>query len=163
MPQTLLALLALMLAVTFSINQREVTTAAQLRMIESEIGVMATGVANQVFDHIGTHSFDAAGVVDSPAQFRPAASFGAARGWETAATIDDFHGQSTEVSIEAAHGPIDFSVSAHVEYVERSGSQFVASTSPQYLKQVRVEVEGPRGFRAELARVYSYFDTQPGA
>ncbi len=162
MPQTLLALLALMLAVTFSINQREATTAAQMRMIDSEIGVMATGVANQVFDHIGTFPFDAAGVVDSPSQFRPASSFGEARGWEAASTIDDFHDQSTEFSVEAAHGSIDFSVSAHVEYVQRDGSQFVASTSPQYLKQVRVEVEGPRGFRAELARIYSYFDTQPG-
>lgn len=163
MPQTLLALLALMLAVTFSINQREVTTAAQLRMIESEIGVMATGVANQVFDHIGTYPFDAAGVVDSPTQLRPAASFGTGKGWDKAATIDDFHGKNTEFSIEAAHGSVDFSVSAQVEYVRRDGSQFVASTSPQYLKQVRVVVEGPRGFRADLARVYSYFDTQPGA
>lgn len=163
MPQTLLALLALILAITFSINQQEVTTSAQRRLLENEIGVMATGIANQVFDQIGARPFDAAGTVDSPTQFRPPQEFGAAASWDEAATIDDFHDKSTEVAIANALGEIVYSASARVEYVEQVSGQFVATTTPQYLKQVTIEIEGPLGFRAELARVYSYFDTLPEA
>lgn len=163
MPQTLLALLALMLAVTFSINQREATTAAQQRMLENEIGVMATGVANQVLDHIGAHRFDAAGAVESTAQLRPYEAFGAAPSWEEATAIDDFHRKQTEVEVEAGRGAIVFPVAAKVEYVERVGGDFVRSDTQQYLKQVTITVTGPLGFRAKMARVYSYFDALPEA
>lgn len=58
MPQTLLAMLALMLATLLAINQQRMRVETQRAMLDDELEVMATGIALQSMEYIGTKAFD---------------------------------------------------------------------------------------------------------
>jgi hypothetical protein len=164
MPQTVLALFALALATMFSLNQREVTTRAQLSMIRNEVSMVGTGVAAQVFDHIGSFPYDGNGSVIRLTQLTPTGQFGGVASWEEARDIDDFHGQSTVFTIDTEHGSYDIHVRARVRYVENVEGVFQETQSRQWLKQVRLELTGPLGYRVEaLTRIFSYYDSDPEA
>lgn len=161
MPQTALALFALALATMFSLNQRELTTQAQLNMMRNEVAVVSTGIASQAFDHIGSFPFDGNGEVVRLTQLTVASKFGDVASWEEARDVDDFHGQSKVFTVPTQHGSYDVTVSAQVTYVENVDGEFVRTGARQWLKQVILTLEGPLGYRAEVNRVFSYYDSSP--
>jgi hypothetical protein len=163
MPQTLLALFALALVTMFSLNQRELTSRAQLNMMRNEVAVVGSGIAAQVFDHIGSFPFDGNGAVIRLTQLTPTGQFGGVASWEEARDIDDFHGQSIVFTVETEHGSYDIDVRARVRYVENIDGVFQESQARQWLKQVALTLEGPLGYRANVTRIFSYYDTDPEA
>lgn len=58
MPQTLLALLALVLASFLMFNQQRLTVRSQTNMVTDEIELAATGLASEVIEFVGAKSFD---------------------------------------------------------------------------------------------------------
>ncbi len=87
MPQTLLALLALVLASFLTFNQQRLTIRSQTNMVTSELELAAAGLASEAMSFIEGRSFDerstpekianAGGAVpDGPSQFTSANSFG---------------------------------------------------------------------------------------
>ena len=58
MPQTLLALLALMLASFLTLNQQQLTTRSRAQMSSDEVELAAVGLASEVFAMIDGRSFD---------------------------------------------------------------------------------------------------------
>jgi len=58
MQQTILALLALMIASLFSYNQDRSLLRLREAMVDTEMEVMASGVAIQVMEYIGRKAFD---------------------------------------------------------------------------------------------------------
>lgn len=58
MPQTILAILALMITITLSLGAQKQTTRAQEKMIANELEVMATGVALEAMERIRVRAFD---------------------------------------------------------------------------------------------------------
>jgi hypothetical protein len=79
MTQTLLAMLALMLTLLFSYQQQRNVQHAQLSMIKNEVMSMATGVAVDRLEEIGSMAFDDATKGDvklvSPSQLTLKANF----------------------------------------------------------------------------------------
>lgn len=163
MPQTLLALLGLTLAASFALTQRELTTSAQLGMMRNEIGVVATGVAGQAFDQIGALPFDGNTGATTPAAFTPPSAFGSAGSWDAGADVDDVHGKTRIYEVATVDGTLEIEVTAEVTYVEKVGSAFEPVSAPSYLKQVTLTLRGPLGFEGQLARVFSFYDTDFGS
>jgi hypothetical protein len=163
MPQTALALFALVIVATFALNQRELTTQAQLNMMRNEIAVISTGVANEIFDDLGALPFDAQPQAASPSDLTPPDRFGAAEDWESVAILDQVHGHTTVARVATEHGTLELDVRAQVRYVQKLGEEFVESEMPTYLKEVTLTIDGPLGTRAEVGRVYSLFDAPAGS
>jgi hypothetical protein len=130
-------------------------------MMRNEVAVVATGVATEAFDHIGSLPFDGTGAVVRLTQLTLTSNFGQVGAWEDAADIDDFHGQHTVYVVETEHGTLDFVVSATVSYVQNRDGEFVTTQARQWLKQVSLSIHGPLGYRANVVRVFSYYDSSP--
>lgn len=161
MPQTVLALFALAMATMFSLNQRELTTRAQLNMMKNEVAVVATGIASEAFDHIGSLPFDGNGAVVRLTQLTVASQFGGVDTWDDATDMDDFHGQRKVVEVVTDRGSFEVHVLADVSYVINHNGAFVRTGARQWLKEVTLTLEGPLGYRAEVTRVFSYYDSSP--
>lgn len=149
MPQTLLALLGLLVVMTFNLSQWETTTQAHLQMVRNEVGMAATGVAAEVFAEIEGLPYDANG------------AFGAAADWASAADVDDLDGLSTSVEVETRHGAMAFEVAAEVRYVRKNGEVFEETASDEGFKEVVLTLSGLAGFEARLSRVYGALGTLP--
>ena len=181
MPQTLLALLALMLASLLTFNQQRLTMRAQRTMISNEIELAATGLASEVLEFIGARSFDeqttpeairaANGKVpELPSSFSGASRFGTAGECDLlrpAATpscddIDDLDNLDwTEVDVALAHGrSLSFEVRTQVYYVD-SPASMTPSSVPTLHERVVMDLrsdydlqEGDGQIR--VTRVFSY-------
>jgi hypothetical protein len=147
----------------FSLSQRELTTQAQLNMMRSEVAVVSTGIASQALEHIGSLAFDGNGEVVRLTQLTLASRFGNVASWDEARDIDDFHGQMKVFTVPTEHGSFDVTVAARVTYVENLDGRFVPTESRQWMKQVILTLRGPLGYRAEVTRVFSYYDSSPTA
>ena len=126
MPQTLLALLALILASFLTFNQQRLTVRSQTNMVTDELELAAAGVASEALAYIDGRSFDESttpralaltygSAPGSPSAFSSPAAFGALdRGplpcdfldpWKTPECddVDDLHDTGwTPVTIELA-------------------------------------------------------------
>lgn len=181
MPQTLLALLALMLASLLTFNQQRLTARAQRTMVANEIELAAAGLASEVLEFIGARSFDetttpeAIGtnggtVPESPVGFSGNAEFGTLGGCDLlqpSATpscndIDDLDGLDwTPVDVELAHGrSLTFEVRTDVFYVDSPTSMSPANTPTRH-KRVVLDLRSDYVHQGEdgqlrVTRVFSY-------
>ncbi len=178
MPQTLLALLAMIVTTLLAFSQQRNAIANYEHMVENEIEMAASGALMHVLELIGSRSFDerttpeglhAAGTLPaSPTAFEIPALFGGhapdkcnlEKPFLTPACddIDDVHGADVVVPIRLANGnQIDFDVQVEVSYVSDVELSTV-SLVPTYHKMAVVTATSdllPHR-TIELRRVFSY-------
>lgn len=181
MPQTLLALLALVLASFLSFNQQRLSSRSHQNMVSSELELAATGLASEVIEMIGARAFDrttapekihnAGGSVPStPDGFSPASSFGnnpdcdllTPGNGASCNDVDDVHwGGWRPARVDLAHGRyLDFEVRTSVFYVT-SAESMEPAPSPTLHKRVVMDVRtdlvpsAPDGI-LRVTRVLSY-------
>lgn len=170
MPQTLLALLAVVIATTFAISQTQAVTHQDMQVVAMEVQTQAVGLASEWLDEAAARSlaggFDevtglaltAAEVVPA-ALLTPAARFGPdgqALGAELTAAafddIDDYHGLSAyvlrQVTPPEGGAPVRvrYHVTARVQYVTDTDAagqplgQLRPAAAPTYRKLVEFTV-----------------------
>jgi hypothetical protein len=175
MDQTLLALLALIIASVFSFNQERAVMQGRVAMVDAEMEVMASGVALQVMEYVGSKAFDdqtADGEkVTEAASLTSFGGFGVAGRCDVVAPInteypyqacddlDDFHAMETEpVPFMLKSETLSFDVTVEVHYVHADGS---AASGQTFDKKVVVSVQqsGAVSYLAApvvLSRTFSY-------
>ena len=185
MPQTLLALLALVLSSLLVFNQQRLTLRSQTNMVTDEAELAAAGLASEVIEFVGARSFDeestpyaiyrSGEIPESPSAFSNASTFGAAdRGTDgcnllaPAATrecddVDDVDGLGwTPVRVPLAGGRwLGFDVRTQVYYVDNTESMEPAG-APTLHKRVVMDIRSDHvvGDEADgllrVTRVISY-------
>lgn len=170
MPQTMLALLGLMIAITFAFNAQRETVQSRQQILANELEVMATGIALQTMETIRTRAFDQAVIkMKSPAvsDFSTIQSgkkcrvFNDGRGAPCDALEDFNRMRALPLEFDMGGGKtIPFRVRSEVTYVD---DNFQPVTYPTRSKQVTVYVidqsmSGDPLMRSEihLRRTFSY-------
>jgi hypothetical protein len=178
MAQTLYGILALVLVSMLSLNMQRGSMQTQQRQALNEVGMQITGVAEEVFDHIGREAVAFDRFVDStraiapvcgrtetpkaftePARFATVACSGA--GYESCPYIEGFHGM-TDLSFERDGLP--FEVDVEVAYVNPRTLAPLAPTARSFAKEVTLSVSSPllylntpsNPLTVRLSRVYEY-------
>lgn len=172
MAQTLYALMALALLSMVTLNMQRGTTNTQQRQIFNEVSTQVTGVASEVFDHIGRRgvyfdkyisdtrtTFPTCGRVTSPAVFTAEAAFVAAGSYATSAYIEGFDGM-TDVPVD--RDDIQYLVDMEVRYVDPV--TLAPSATPTFAKEVTLTISSPLLFLrtpnnpvdVTMSRVFEY-------
>ncbi len=157
MPQTLLALVALMIAMQLSLLQQRSVLNARLDMVDSEFETIATGAGLDILDYVGTHPFDQATIsktVTDPSEFAEL-PFPTGGEYEEAVDIDDFN-QIASYVYNTDFPNVPYNIMMEVRYVEEDDFSQVA-TEQTFAKEVIVtltneHLEQP----VTLSRVYTY-------
>jgi hypothetical protein len=181
MPQTLLALLAMILASLIAFNQQRNAIATYDDMLDNEIEMAASGVLMHVMELVGGRSFDERATPEgilaaeylptSPSEFAATARFGTYdRGSQgcnledayltpACDDIDDLDGiRNAVVHARFSDGrSLEFSLDIEVDYVVDRLVQTVSSTPTRH-KRVVVTVRNPYLPHGQifLERVFSY-------
>lgn len=162
MPQTLAALLALVLASLLMFNQQRLALRSHKTLVTSELELAAAGVASEVIAFIDGRSFDeestpsaigAEGdIPDAPSDFSGPGSFGTAGDCnllQPALTpgcddVDDVDSEDwRSVEIELAHGRrLPFEVRTRVFYVDHPESMEAAAGRTRH-KRVLLDIRSP--------------------
>ena len=175
MPQTLMALLAMMTVTLASINQQRTLVETQRAMLDDEMEIMASGIALQAIEYIQTKSFDSATIAarvtdaqDLSSNFPTGnrcplrAADEGAYGYDDCDDLSDYNDADWEVVPFTIGGEtIEFEVKAEVAYVDESQSRIYGTS---FNKEVVVTVRESRndGTRSLLrqpitvARTISY-------
>lgn len=167
MQQTLLALLALLLATLLSFNQKQAKVRHQQQVFRAEMEQMALGVANEAVQVIRARAFDEATrgvtsdsiVATSNFESTPFPSgndckaFG---GSDTCNDIDDFHEMVTAtLPFTFPTGNFDFDVDVEIKYVDEDLQPTGGSRSSR--KKIIVEVQdAPVGSSSRLPDPITY-------
>lgn len=179
MPQTLLALLALMLTSTFALQQSRHTLHTEMNMVRQEASTHARGVASEVFAEVASLAFDEAtraaeGTVPV-AELTPE-PFEEGKAFDDATDIDDVHRMLPHLVTRKVARPggafatLTFAVTATVDYAaiqSEGGEEVMAPTADNartYTKLVTLHVrcldlDGAAWGNSTLltvARPYSY-------
>lgn len=160
MPQTILALLALMIASLFSLQMHRQTIETQQRMIRNELALQSTGVAEDKLGEIGTMHFDEAvkhgQAVDSYARLTAGPPF--ADGGPDNDDIDDFNG-SVDTLARAIEGEeLHFRAEVRVVYVPDANTDGAAASHQTKTKRVTVRVRSvdwPSAEEIRLSRTFT--------
>lgn len=151
MQQTLLALVALLIATLLSLNQKQATIQSQNQVVRAEMQQMALGVAAQTMQVVRARAFDDATVgmpgdsIVSTSEFtetpfstgNDCQAFG---GSVACDAIEDFHEmQTTTLPFTFPTGQFDFDVDVRVRYVDANLQPTGGGTSSR--KQVTIEVQ----------------------
>ena len=186
MPQTMLALLALVLTSLIAHNQQRLQQRAYQGMIRDELEVSATGTAQNVIELIGARAFDessvpqtlsAVGAIDVPrtaSLFALESTFGVTdRGTagchltEPSATpecddLDDVHGVSGTVDVDMGGGrSLPFEAEVEIDYVTGPDEDAPEATVPTLHKRVTLVMSSPLILDGQrpiviISRVFSY-------
>ncbi len=182
MPQTLLAVLALISLTTFSLSMNARKMHLQHTTLVREVHEMAASTAVEMLEIIQTRDFDAANVTNPAMVYTDVSSFAfsgnaddhfsnaSSCGVEPAKlsaclSLEDFHGKSGVRTFELGMESVQFNVTVKVEYVDLNGGSFVHATHRTFHKQVTVSVQdtwpGPNSrpmlpIPIELQRTISY-------
>ena len=103
-----MGLLGLMIAMLLSLNVQRASLSAKVQVINNEMETIASGVALEVLDYVGSKPFDAAtalGEVENESELT-APPFSTGMSYEEADDIDDFHQIETH-SLSAFHTAVD--------------------------------------------------------
>ena len=166
MPQTLLALGALLLAGFVALSQHRSSTHEQARAIRHEVEVDARSVGLEVLERLATLAFDAVVAPGDSTGLTPEAAFGLPLSSDPladATDVDDVHAMNVEIErlyADPATGTpraLTFAVAADVGYVERVGGTVIRTGGvPTFAKEVVLEVAHPQLHRPYLfRRVYT--------
>lgn len=131
MQQTLLALLAMMVAMLLNFNQMKATVQNEQAMLRAEMQQMALGVAQETMEIVRTRAYDDAtvevpkdSIIEDLSEFTstpfPAGNhcevFG---GSDVCDDVDDFHEmEPATLSFAVPDGEMDFEVEIEVQYVD---------------------------------------------
>ncbi len=141
MPQTILAVLALMMATLFAHQQQRSYVRTQVNMVRNELALQGTGVAESVLSEIGSMEFDDAtkdnNKVGSPGDLTPPNELGSEGG--QADDIDDFHGQVLQEERAFRGDFLKFEVKVQVVYVDEDDME-TERTSQTKAKKATVTV-----------------------
>ena len=151
MSETMLAMVALMVVVFFTVSQQRGIMQTEREIASMEMEMMANAAGSDFMQLIATQPFDAATVGVNPqdvvlSDLTIASQFGDSLACPANCTdIDDFNNMQPEtisfVAGEDENGdPIqfDFLVTAEVKYVDSAGNE---STSPTWMKEVTLFLE----------------------
>lgn len=155
--QTLTAIGALAIAMTFALSAQRAQIRVDEQKIHTEVETLAGQIATDIIGHINIQEFDKATIgqtVSSPDELEPAANF--PRGWDcwneyggghTCDDVDDFNEMATHV-VPAMGGAMTFDVQASVRYMDTAGQPSAHQT---YQKEVTVTViDTPQNGRSVL-------------
>ena len=158
MPQTLLAVLALISLTTFSLSMNARKAHLQHNTLVREVHEMASSTAVEMLEIIQAREYDKA-VVLAPTTVITDANLFAFSGnaddhfTNTSAcgltpallngceALEDFHGRSGIRAFELGMETVQFNVSVKVEYVEMVGGAFQKADHRTFQKQVIVSVQ----------------------
>lgn len=183
MPQTILALFALMLSSTFALQQSRHTLQMEMNMVQREAQVHARGVASEVFAEIAGLPFDEATATAEgrvPVTALTPEPFEEGLAFADAAAVDDVHEMLPYLVTRTVTRPdgtltqLTFAVTATVEYAEirSEGGEEVMTPTPDdartYTKLVTlrvrcVDLDGSAWGNSTLltlARPFSYNPSQ---
>lgn len=151
MSETMLALVALMVVVFFSVSQQHGIMQTDREIASMEMEMMANAAGSDFMQLIAAQPFDAATVGVNPqdvvlSDLTIASQFGDSLACPAGCTdIDDFNTMQPDtisfVASEDENGdPIqfDFLVSAEVKYIDSAGNE---SSSPTWMKEVTLFLE----------------------
>ena len=148
MTQTMLALLAMMIAMLFSMNQQRSTLNDYKAMVHADMELMAGGVALQVMETVASYPYDKATAFAEyrDKDFKVSAltewPFPEGRRFEDALALEDFNGiQTRKVDFQSGDLSISFNVDIRVNYVDAAMQH---SDVPTDTKTVLVTVSHPR-------------------
>ena len=142
MSQTMLSILALMLATMFAVQQQRHTAFTKLSMIRGEISTQTTGVAVDRLEEIGAMSFDEATVGDVTLDTPDSLTAGSPFGLDAPGNdIDDFDGVVLDTFRVAGPDTLRFRVLSRVRYASEAN--------------VEQEVGGPTKVKKASVRVYN--------
>lgn len=183
MPQTMLALLALMTATTMAFTWKQDSIRAQQNIIEAELQVEARGVVNEVFERVSSLlradslRFDENETISTPSDLSYESSFGSYKSWENIGTstvddLDDLHNMRPYNITRHMTNPltgepaqVDFQIRARVDYVDdASGTELRGShnNARTFYKRFTLAVIPQTGYRdaqrdtIRVSRVFSY-------
>lgn len=157
MPQTLLALVSLMVAMQLSLLQQRSVLNARLDMVDSEYETIATGAGLDILDYVGSKPFDEAVItqtVTDPSDFTPL-PFSTGGQYEDAVDIDDFN-QIAPYVYNTDFPNVPFNIMMEVRYVEEDDFTQVA-TEQTFAKEVIVTLTNEHlEMPVTLSRVFTY-------
>lgn len=154
MRQTLLVLLALLVATYLDHSQKQSYVKGQKQMIRAELRRAATGVAMETMEVIYTRAFDQATVGAPEDENVPVSSFAsepftggkhcvAFGGTDTCEAIEDFHDMAPDTAeVPVPRGTLKFEVTVEVYYVDDNMDR-TGGTKTRW-KQVTVYVRDVR-------------------
>lgn len=154
MNQTILALCALVVAMTFSFNARALMHRGEQALQRTEVESVLATTADELFDTLAEKPFDANTAATTVTDLTLPNQFGG-RTWQTAADLDDFDGASVTLQRTVGDTTMPVTVTAQVRYVQKSGAAFVDASNRQFYKRVRLTLTGPLDASATLERVYA--------
>lgn len=142
MPQTLLAILAMVVTSLFAFGQHRSILESRLKMIHQEVALRSTSVAVNVIEEIGSLAFDEATkdeaimssndltiLTDGPAELETA----------QADDIDDFNNRERTVTLVRKIGSLNFVARSTVQYVNSDGT--ASPTVATKYKELTVSVK----------------------
>jgi hypothetical protein len=142
MRETLLAMLALFMASSVSLQGRKAAHAHTSSGLTAEVQMAALGVAQGTLDAAAALPFE--GTASAPAAHV-----------ESARVLAELSGLADAVSVSTASGTaLRLDLAVTVEPVDKVGEQFQVATAEASYRRVRAVVIGPLGVRTELERVY---------
>lgn len=151
MPQTILAVLAMMVAILIANQQNRGALQAQLSRIRGDIAVHATSVAEDMLSEVGAKAFDENTVGNSraegPSYLTPESNFGPNQEAAGGNDIDDFHGEALLKTRTLDTGTLSFQVEVKISYADENDTE--------------KEVAGPTRVKKASLRVYSLDVSNP--
>ena len=140
MSQTMLGILALMLATMFAVQQQRHAAHTRMGMIRTEIGTQSTGVAVDRLEEIGSKAFDEATIGN--VSYTTSDSLTAVSAFKLDAPgndIDDFHGVTIDTFRVATSDTLWFRVQSTISYASETSPDQVVS-GPTKVKKATVKV-----------------------
>lgn len=151
MPQTILAVLAMMVAIFIANQQNRGVLQSQLSRIRGDIAVHATSVAEDMLSEIGAKAFDENTVgestVEGPSGLTSESKFGPNQEAGGRNDIDDFHGQVLKRTRTIDADSLSFQVEVKISYADEDDTE--------------EEVAGPTRIKKANLRVYSLDVSKP--
>ena len=150
-----MGLLGLMITMLLSFNVQRASVTAKVQVINNEMETIASGVALEVLDYVGSKPFDTAtalGPVENASELTPL-PFSSGLAFEEADDLDDFHHIELHTLPEF---DFDFTVDLTVEYVEENDPAVIATTQT-FAKKVTVTITNAYlQTPVTLSQVYTY-------
>lgn len=148
MKQTLLALLALLVATLLSFNQKQSGLQNQRQTVRGEVEQMALGVAAQSMHLIRARAFDGADSIASAADFTAESKFPSGQRCKpffsdsatTCTALEDFHDmEPADVSFRFPEGQFQFKITdVDVNYVDQN---FGPTSDKTYQKKIVLKIQ----------------------
>ncbi len=164
--QTLYALIALAIAMLFSVSAQRSMHQTYEQIVLNEVATQVRGVGVEVLEDIGTSFFDAAADTTLPTytritnvtQLTDPADFGAScSAIETCIYIEGFDGKTTKRTVDG----LKYTLQVEVRYVELTSPSTVSAT-PTYAKEVLLHIQSPHlrlgdnPLTVTMARTFTY-------